>query len=262
MKKSTIVLLIALVMFLCGVGCTVYGVTSQMDKVADSSENLIDSAGIKKIEIDALASSVEIKPSPDDKIHITYKDALFCKFNHTVKDGELKIECTDVIPHISFGITFGTQTSSKVVVLIPDYTTAKVDVELDVGAFSMKDITVAGNISVESDAGEIKLENVNGVTASLKNDVGTVKVNNCNFDALDVSSDVGNIELEKLDCKDISLTNDVGDIKGTLCGSDVDYTIDCESDIGDCNISDRVGGERKLKIKSSIGDINIKFENT
>ncbi len=259
MKRSTIVLLVALAMFLCGVGLTVYGVTSQKDITNTNSVEPIDAKEIKKIDIDVLASSVEIKPSDDDKIHVSYDDAIFCKYMYTVKNGELKIECTDVIPHISFGISFGVTTSSKVVLLVPDYMTADIDVELDAGSFLMKNVTVAGKISVESDAGAITLENVNGVRASLQTDVGSIKTNDCNFDELNVSSDVGNIDLENLDCKNITLTNDVGNINGTLCGKEDDYTVNCDNDMGKCNISDRVGGDRQLRIKSSVGNVNIKF---
>ena len=255
MKKSTIVLLVALAMFLCGVGLTVYGVTSQKDTVSTSVVEPIDAKDIKKIDIDVLASSVEIKPSDDDKIHISYNDAIFCKYMHTVKNGELKIECTDVIPHISFGIT----TSSKVVLLVPDYMTADIDVELDAGSFLMQNVTAAGKIDVESDAGAITLENVNGVRASVQTDVGSIKLNGCNFDNTDISSDVGSIDIEELDSKSVTLTNDVGNINGTLCGKIDDYTIDCDKDMGQSNISDRVGGDRQLKIKSSVGNVNIKF---
>ena len=258
MKRSTIVLLVALAMFLCGVGLTVYGVTSQKDVTDITSVEPIDAKEIKKIDIDVLASSVEIKPSDDDKIHISYNDAIFCKYMHTVKNGELKIECTDVIPHISFGISFNT-TSSKVVLLVPDYMTASIDVELDAGSFLMQNVTAAGNVDVESDAGAIKLENVNGVKASLQTDVGSIKLNGCNFDNTDISSDVGNIDFEELDSKSITVTNDVGNINGTLCGKIDDYTVDCDKDMGKSNISDRVGGDRQLKIKSSVGNVNIKF---
>lgn len=258
MKRSTIVLLVALAMFLCGVGLTVYGVTSQKDMMSTSTVEPIDAKEIKKIDIDVLASSVEIKPSDDDKIHISYNDAIFCKYMHTVKNGELKIECTDVIPHISFGISFNT-TSSKVVLLVPDYMTADIDVELDAGSFLMQNVTAAGNVDVESDAGAIKLENVNGVKASLHTDVGSIKLNGCNFDNTDISSDVGSIDFENLDSKSITITNDVGNINGTLCGKIDDYTIDCDKDMGKSNISDRVGGDRQLRIKSSVGNVNIKF---
>ena len=258
MKRSTIVLLVALAMFLCGVGLTVYGVTSQKDMMSTSTVEPIDAKEIKKIDIDVLASSVEIKPSDDDKIHLSYNDAIFCKYMHTVKNGELKIECTDVIPHISFGISFNT-TSSKVVLLVPDYMTADIDVELDAGSFLMQNVTAAGNVDVESDAGAIKLENVNGVKASLQTDVGSIKLNGCNFDNTDISSDVGSIDFENLDSKSITVTNDVGNINGTLCGKIDDYTIDCDKDMGKSNISDRVGGDRQLKIKSSVGNVNIKF---
>lgn len=259
MKRSTIVLLIALAMFLCGVGLTVYGVTAQKDVMDITSIEPINAKEIKKIDIDVLASSVEIKPSDDDKIHISYNDAVFCKYMHTVKNGELKIECTDVIPHISFGISFGVTTSSKVVLLVPDYMTADIDVELDAGSFLMQNVTVAGKVDVESDAGAINLENVNGVTASLHTDVGSIKLNDCNFDNTDISSDVGSIDFESLDSKNVTITNDVGNINGTLCGKIDDYTVDCDKDMGKSNISDRVGGDRQLKIKSSVGNVNIKF---
>ncbi len=259
MKRSTIVLIIALVIFLCGVGLTAYGVTAQKEALETLPTETFNAEEIKKIDIDVRASSVEIKPSPDDKIHVTYKDAAFCKYTHTVKNGELKIECSDVIPHISFGISFGVTTSSKVVLLVPDYMTASIDVELDAGSFSIKDVTVAGNISVESDAGAVTLENVNGVRASVQTDVGSIKIKNCNFDAFNSESDVGSIDFENLDSKNITVTNDVGNINGTLCGKIDDYTIECDKDMGKSNISDRTGGERQLKIKSSVGNVNITF---
>ena len=77
--------------------------------------------------------------------------------------------------------------------------TADIDVELDAGSFLMQNVTVAGNVEIEGDAGAIKLENVNGVKASLHTDVGSIKTKNCSFDAFNSESDVGSIDLEKLE---------------------------------------------------------------
>lgn len=255
MKRSTIVLLVALVMFLCGVGLTVYGVKAQNDALETLPSETFKTEEINKINIDALASSVEIKPSSDDKIHVTYKDAVFCKYVHTVKDGVLKIECKDVIPHVSFGVT----TSSKVILLIPDGMKANIEAELDAGLFTFEDLTLSGKIDVESDAGNVTFKNANTEGICAKTDVGSVKINNCKFASFDAETDVGSIDVDSLDCRVTSLSSDVGSIKGKLCGKLEDYTVSCRKDMGSCNISDRVGGDKILKVSTSVGSINITF---
>lgn len=255
MKRSTIVLLIALVMFLCGVGLTVYGAVAQKDAVGTAVTDELSVGEINRIDIDVLASSVEIKPSSDGKIHLSYENAVFCRYTHTVKDGELKIECKDVIPHVSFGVT----TSSKVVLLIPDGMKANIEAELDAGIFTLEDLTLSGKIDVESDAGNVTFKNANAEGVCAKTDVGSVKINNCKFASFDAETDVGSIDIDSLDCRVTSLSSDVGSIKGKLCGKLEDYTVSCRKDMGSCNVSDRVGGDKILKVSTSVGNINITF---
>lgn len=241
MKKAIIILVTALVLFILGIGLIVIGALNADEEgfsgtaVNDITE---DPAKITAIEVDALASSVEIIPSPDGMIHISYYNSFFCKYEHTVKDGVLKIGATDVIPHISLS----TSTSSKVVVSVPGGFKGDIDAELDLGEFLIKELTVNGKLKVESEVGEINIRE-------------------CRMNKLDASSNVGTINFDRVDCKDIECESDVSAIKGTLVGKEEDYSIDCRADLGACNLSDRSGGERKLKIRTDIGDIDIKFES-
>ena len=240
MKKTIIVLVTALVLFILGVGLIVFGaVNADGDSFSDTGVKgtTADPENIECIEIDALASSIEIIPSTDGMIHVSYYNSFFCKYEDSIRKGVLKIEATDVIPHISFG----TVTSSKVVISVPDGLDIDIDAELDVGEFLIRELTVNGKLKVESDVGEINIRE-------------------CRMNKLDASSDVGTINFDRVDCKDIECESDVSAIKGTLVGKEEDYSIECKTEFGACNLSDRSGGERKLKVRTDVGTIEIKFE--
>ena len=78
--------------------------------------------------------------------------------------------------------------------------------------------------------------------------------------SIDLSSNGGNVYVSKADAPSIRLETKNGNISGAVAGSINDYSIDTSgSKKGECNLSDRTGGSKLLRVKANNGDINISF---
>jgi hypothetical protein len=98
----------------------------------------------------------------------------------------------------------------------------------------------------------------------IKCDLGDVVLYEIVPVSLQIYCDAGNITLYNVSAqKTITLETDVGSIEGTLRGSETDYEIDSETDLGQSNLSDshHSGDEEiKLTVTTDVGDIDLTFE--
>ena len=98
----------------------------------------------------------------------------------------------------------------------------------------------------------------------IKCDLGDVVLYEIVPVSLQIYCDAGNITLYNVSAqKTITLETDVGSIEGTLRGSETDYEIDSETDLGQSNLSDshHSGDEEiKLTVTTAVGDIDLTFE--
>ncbi len=74
-------------------------------------------------------------------------------------------------------------------------------------------------------------------------------------------STTGSIRVVALDANVISLKATTGDVSGSVKGSIADYTITSDTSTGDNSLPKyNESGDRHLSVKTSTGDIEIRFE--
>lgn len=112
------------------------------------------------------------------------------------------------------------------------------------GSISADDITCSGECLLNSSSGSVALKNISCETLTAKCTSGSVKV-------IDVTSD------------NISLSTTSGSIKGTIEGSQSDYSIKAKTVSGHNNLLDATfnssDGPKSLRAESTSGSINVTF---
>lgn len=150
------------------------------------------------------------------------------------------------------------------------------------GAIDISDISLSGKLSADTSNGHIILENINttdDIKAHSSNNKITLKNTVCNnikcitsngvITANDIFSSE-NIELETSNNKvsvtnlqftnECSLTTSNGIITGTMPGKTIDYTITSQTSNGKNSLPEKLnGGDKKLRVKTSNGKIDINF---
>jgi hypothetical protein len=161
-----------------------------------------------------------------------------------------------------------------------------VKVELDSGDCTLKNIQ-ADDLNVNNDLGKTVIEGAKLKTFEMEADSGDVTITDITSDSSKLNLDLGKLTAKGLFSKGLKVTNDSGDInlQGTLLGT-TDVTCDMgkvtispggskdqfnyelNTDMGSATIGgDKVSGSIKsansapntLKVKNSMGDINIVF---
>lgn len=142
-------------------------------------------------------------------------------------------------------------------------------------------------ITLESDMGDIKVEDIRGESMEIACSAGDVKMEGVTVDSLKVDGDMGDVRGKDLKTGkgefDLSAgdLNLAGSLKGTTkvnidmgdCTIESDipqnrYSMDISLDMGDCNVDGKYVGNRYerdgrgsnlLKVDGSVGDVKINF---
>ena len=115
------------------------------------------------------------------------------------------------------------------------------------GSMTLKDISATDALTAEAGAGEIEL--LGDITAKM----------------LTVSTSAGDIAMHDgmIDAQEIAMTTELGSIEAegsAFAGAQSDYTVLVSTGLGESNVSDSVGGNRKLTLSTGTGDIRIFFQ--
>lgn len=284
---------------------------------ADGEERELDGAGIKRIVIKESFADIELRPSDDGQIHVTSekRDDFYCEISS--KDGVLSIERKG---GSFWGVNLGSLTRSSLLVLIPaqlsyalyienscgdvsvsELTLGNVEIEAALGSVSFEDVqctgakldsdcgsvsvsrvTCVGDLSAQSDLGDVTIEDVSvSLRLEAECSCGSVTVSGAMASDAELESDMGDINVSdlsvggtaKLDCDcgsisfsnlsavwAIEIENSMGSIEGTLPGSISDYSIESGTDLGSNNLPNKFhSGSISLKVFADCGSIDIGF---
>lgn len=166
------------------------------------------------------------------------------------------------------------------------------------GAVKIGDFNTAGSLAVTAESGSVKLENVDCIgELTVKAESGSVKLGavtadkltvgsssgSIHFDGtsaasisaiassgsvyftdssarlLDLKSSSGSIKLENAVGDDITLSASSGSVRGTIVGSEDDYSVIANAGSGSSSLESRIGGKKSLKVTTGSGSIKLDF---
>ncbi|MCI9625862.1 MAG: DUF4097 domain-containing protein [Clostridia bacterium] len=281
MKCNKIILTIAGLLVLFGAGLSALAVfmgaatpenSVLQTQTADSS--------VSNINISSSVGDVRFVSADTDKITVTYTIEKTIQYRFHADSDTLSLEA---IPTRQLGLKwydyidfhFGSR-AGQITVTVPRDFSADITLDSNYGDISLSGLK--GSMQLNADCGDVKLEHCAFSTFVCKLDYGDIELeqvsadtfqitNSCgDIEAKDISGDIsascdfGDIELERVTGKHIALDNNCGDIDCVILGSELDYTIDAETHMGDKNIQNRQGGNHTLHAKTAMGDISVTFE--
>jgi DUF4097 and DUF4098 domain-containing protein YvlB len=258
----------------------------------------LEAAQYDRISISESDKDIIVKPSSDDKIHISYYTQ-GSDYSISTQGSELNVTYLgkNYGNIISFDITPDTMSTT---VELPEnilaelfLTSASGELKIDsVSAKSMSAATSSGDIEGRSvSAGQLTFSTVSGeaqlyscssdgilFVETTSGDVNGKNLSSDELNIVTVSGDVelnsalalsmscetisGDIDFEKLDCGNISLNTVSGDIGGTVAGNQSQYDISWSSVSGNIDLpSISEGRPYSIFVETTSGNCRISFEN-
>ena len=126
-------------------------------------------------------------------------------------------------------------------------------------------------IEVDSDVGEVSVEDLQLETLEINTDVGEVTVRDVDAERLlRAKTAVGSIDLHQAAGGDTLLESDVGSITAVFAGAEEDYEISCATELGSVTVNGRSTGSytsaakeaaaRSVTARTSVGSIALNFD--
>lgn len=219
--KTSVKVFLSLGIGLLALGIVIAGIGFAMGKgdfdrvfpSATQSENAKDFSGqdITGLVIDDDYNAVSVVPSGDADIHITYYEVEEGDYTFHVADHILTIE--PVKKPWWHNIGFFPYQSKTVVIEVPE-TVASVTAEANAGSFTMENISLKGDLAVESDAGAVTLEHVTSKNLDVDSSAGSVTLEGVTADMIKIGADAGRVGLTDVVAKDAAVKTSAGKVTG------------------------------------------------
>lgn len=159
--------------------------------------------------------------------------------------------------------------------------------QTDNGSVNVSGVSAAGDLTLRTSNGSMRAENISAANMQAKTSSGSMTLKDISAtDALTAEAGAGEIELlgditakmltasasagdiamhdGMIDAQEIAMTTELGSIEAegsAFAGAQSDYTVLVSTGLGESNVSDSVGGNRKLTLSTSTGDIRVYFES-
>ncbi len=159
--------------------------------------------------------------------------------------------------------------------------------QTDNGSVKVSGVSAAGDLTLRTSNGSMRAENISADSLEARSSNGslrladiaaadslTAKTNNGAIELLGditakmltVSTSAGDIAMHDgmIDAQEIAMTTELGSIEAegsAFAGAQSDYTVLVSTGLGESNVSDSVGGNRKLTLSTGMGDIRVYFES-
>lgn len=155
------------------------------------------------------------------------------------------------------------------------------------GSVNVSCVSAAGDLTLRTSNGSVRAENISADSLEARSSNGSLRLadiaaadsltaktahgsvelfGNVTAKMLTASTSAGDIAMHDgmIDAQEIAMTTELGSIEAegsAFAGAQSDYTVLVSTGLGDSNVSDSVGGNRKLTLSTGTGDIRVYFES-
>lgn len=159
--------------------------------------------------------------------------------------------------------------------------------QTDNGSVKVSGVSAAGDLTLRTSNGSMRAENISADSLEARSSNGSLRLadiaaadsltaktahgsvelfGNVTAKMLTASTSAGDIAMRdgKVDAQEITMTTELGSIEAegsAFAGAQSDYTVLVSTGLGESNVSDSVGGNRKLTLSTGTGDIRVYFES-
>ena len=295
---SAVLLVLGLVVSLVGFALLDFDVTNFDTEPPYIKREMTVSSDLKKIVLDEYKANINIEKSEDAKIHISYYENLNNTYNIVETDGVLTMVKQRTAENFADEFLTLSVSTPTVTVALPEKFSGEMHIDLTDGNINAKSATLSclaadtqngdvfinsctfsGHLDLRSERGGIRIYETKVATnCKLKCKSGELFL--WSLDAKDVYANTrgGLITLAHVKAdtiyaegtsKDIitsciafetdaHLITAGGDIRGSVVGTEGDFTYHCSAPEGNCNLDDSTShGAKNLHAKTEQGKINI-----
>ena len=158
--------------------------------------------------------------------------------------------------------------------------------QTDNGSVNVSGVSAAGDLTLRTSNGSVRAENISADSLEARSSNGSLRLadiaaadsltaktahgsvellGDITAKMLTVSASAGDIAMHDgmIDAQEIAMTTELGSIEAegsAFAGAQSDYTVLVSTGLGESNVSDSVGGSRKLTLSTGTGDIRIFFQ--
>ena len=159
--------------------------------------------------------------------------------------------------------------------------------QTDNGSVNVSGVSAAGDLTLRTSNGSVRAENISADSLEARSSNGSLRLadiaaadsltaktahgsvelfGNVTAKMLTASTSAGDIAMHDgmIDAQEIAMTTELGSIEAegsAFAGAQSDYTVLVSTGLGESNVSDSVGGNRKLTLSTGTGDIRVYFES-
>ncbi len=128
--------------------------------------------------------------------------------------------------------------------------------------------TELGSVNINSDVGDVQIDNILAQNIILTVAVGDVIVNGSDIKTCDIDASVGDVTLTDTKFDNIQAQVDTGDTQITTTENLSDYSFDITTDVGDISINNdeyeekytKTGSaDKQIKVTSSVGYVKVNY---
>ncbi len=129
------------------------------------------------------------------------------------------------------------------------------------GSIRCYDLTAVKNIELSNSSGSIRLEDSEAERIVSKNNSGGHDYANVKVDSILAETTSGSLKFSRLDIgKSGEFSANSGSVKGSIIGSEEDFSIITKTGSGSSNLTDTRSGDKTLDITTTSGSIKVSFE--
>lgn len=226
------------------------------------------SKALTGLEVESGIHGVEIVEGSGEDIHV--KGINCDKVQIYVKGNTLYVR--DVEKKKLPGNSPIDENTRRIVLTVPSETEwKKAELSADMGYISM-DVLRAADAELDADMGSVKIGASVAAELEIDADMGTVEVDEAQIGRLKMEASMGSITFSGIVKGDIEAESDMGSIKLSLGQKETDFNYRISADMGNVSINGndysglsktkeiQNGADQKMKLDSSMGNIEIFFE--
>lgn len=253
--------------------------------VYEKRDYTVSAAGIEEIRIRARNMPVSVTPSDGSEITVHYYTSEKDPYEVTLDGGVLTLKYkndffTDISNWFSGVFRVFSNSNPRVEVIVPAAYAGTLQLDTSNAPVNMSGLISLGNVRIKTSNAPIEANNVSAFMLQAHTSNGAVTLDKAAVSgAVDMKSSNGTLTARQVVARGsllmetsngriivdqvagaaIELKSSNGSITGTVEGKRSDYTISSDTSNGDDSLGDGGKGQYKLTVKTSNGNIDIRF---
>lgn len=224
---------------------------------------------IDKIELELDAGNVVVKAAEQDRVSVSVKNGFRKHYSQKLEGNKL------TVTYDVKGINY--KESPEIIVYIPDSSVLEeIEIEADMGNVEIWDLEQGcENLDITAKMGNIEVHNsLVKEECKLKANMGNASMTEVICEKAELHAAMGAVSFEGIVNGDLSLTTDMGSAKAIVEGSESDYNIYLDADMGKINYNGKnhqvdnhnnsyecksANARGDIYMESSMGEVDLTF---